>query len=232
MRIKKSLAEYTADALGEQIVVQKKYKTGDQLPNEIELAREFGVSRATLREAIRVLAVQGLLTVERGRGTFVNSEVKNYKDVQFGDIGSLRMKLIDLFELRRIFETEAVRMACERGTEEEIRDILDAGARVAACINRRVDRTVEDQRFHHAIAIASHNEFMVHLVPMVYRAVSETLLRFGTDEILARGTLNDHALIMEGLERRDPELARNAMYIHMAHAIVSLRAANVGEEIV
>lgn len=99
MRIKKSLAEYTADALGEQIVVQKKYKTGDQLPNEIELAREFGVSRATLREAIRVLAVQGLLTVERGRGTFVNSEVKNYKDVQFGDIGSLRMKLIDLFEL-------------------------------------------------------------------------------------------------------------------------------------
>ena len=91
MRIKKSLAEYTADALGEQIVVQKKYKTGDQLPNEIELAREFGVSRATLREAIRVLAVQGLLTVERGRGTFVNSEVKNYKDVQFGDIGSLRM---------------------------------------------------------------------------------------------------------------------------------------------
>ena len=226
MRIKKSLAEYTADALGEQIVVQKKYKTGDQLPNEIELAREFGVSRATLREAIRVLAVQGLLTVERGRGTFVNSEVKNYKDVQFGDIGSLRMKLIDLFELRRIFETEAVRMACERGTEEEIRDIL------AACINRRVDRTVEDQRFHHAIAIASHNEFMVHLVPMVYRAVSETLLRFGTDEILARGTLNDHALIMEGLERRDSELARNAMYIHMAHAIVSLKAANVGEEIV
>ena len=91
---------------------------------------------------------------------------------------------------------------------------------------------MEDQRFHHAIAIASHNEFMVHLVPMVYRAVSETLLRFGTDEILARGTLNDHALIMEGLERRDPELARNAMYIHMAHAIVSLRAANVGEEIV
>ena len=130
MRIKKSLAEYTADALGEQIVVQKKYKTGDQLPNEIELAREFGVSRATLREAIRVLAVQGMLTVERGRGTFVNSEVKNYKDVQFGDIGSLRMKLIDLFELRRIFETEAVRMACERGTEEEIRDILDAGCRL------------------------------------------------------------------------------------------------------
>ena len=60
MRIKKSLAEYTADALGEQIVVQKKYKTGDQPPNEIELAREFGVSRATLREAIRVLAVQGI----------------------------------------------------------------------------------------------------------------------------------------------------------------------------
>ncbi len=232
MRIKKSLAEYTADALGEQIVVQKKYKTGDQLPNEIELAREFGVSRATLREAIRVLAVQGMLTVERGRGTFVNSEVKNYRDVQFGDIGSLRMKLIDLFELRRIFETEAVKMACERGTEEEIAEILEAGKRVAACITRRVDRTVEDQRFHHAIAVASHNEFMVNLVPMIYRAVSETLLRFGTDEILAGETLNDHGLIMEGIERRDPELARNAMYIHMAHAIVSLRAANVDGDVV
>ena len=232
MRIKKSLAEYTADALGEQIVVQKKYKTGDQLPNEIELAREFSVSRATLREAIRILAVQGLLTVERGRGTFVNGEVKNYKDVQFGDIGSLRMKLIDLFELRRIFETEAVRMACERGTDEEIQEILEAGARVAGCINRRVDRTVEDQKFHHAIAVASHNEFMVHLMPMVYRAVSETLMRFGTDEILAQGTLNDHALIMEGRERRDAALAGSAMYIHMAHAIISLKAANVDEEVV
>ena len=75
-------------------------------------------------------------------------------------------------------------------------------------------------------AIASHNEFMVHLVPMIYRAVSDTLVKMGADEIFARNTLQDHALIMEALENRDASMARHAMAIHMSHAIQSLRAGD------
>lgn len=226
MRVKTSLSERIADAVYEQIVTLKKYSPGDKLPNENELAQEFGVSRATLREAIRSLVTQGVLEVVHGRGTFVSKEVKDYRDVQFGDIGKLRMKLLDVFELRRVVEKEAVAMACERASDEEIEAILRAGKQVASCISERADRTPADAQFHQLIAIASHNEFMVHLVPMIYRAVSDTLVKMGADEIFARNTLQDHALIMEALENRDASMARHAMAIHMSHAIQSLRAGD------
>lgn len=232
MRIKVSLSERIADAIYEQIITLKKYFPGDKLPNENELAQEFGVSRATLREAIRSLVTQGVLEVTHGRGTFVSKEVKHYRDIQFGDLGKLRMRLIDLFELRRVVETEAVAMACERATDEEIKEILRAGRQVASCISERADRTPADAQFHKLIAVASHNEFMVHLVPMIYRAVSDTLVKMGTDELFARNTLQDHALIMEAVENRDTSMARNAMAIHMSHAIQSLRAGDHGDTVV
>lgn len=232
MRVKASLSERIADAIYEQIIMLKKYAPGDKLPNENDLALEFGVSRATLREAIRSLVTQGVLEVSHGRGTFVSKEVKNYRDIQFGDLGKLRMKLIDLFELRRVVETEAVAMACERANDDEIDVIISAGEQVAKCINDRANRTPADEQFHRAIAVASHNEFMVHLVPMIYRAVSDTLVRMGTDDLFARNTLQDHDLIMEALECRDASMARNAMAIHMNHAIKSLRAGNESEKLV
>ena len=232
MRVKISLSERIADAIYEQIITLKKYAPGEKLPNENELATEFGVSRATLREAIRSLVTQGVLEVTHGKGTFVSKEVKNYRDIQFGDLGKLRMRLGDLFELRRVVETEAVAMACERASNEEIETILSLGKQVAACIHERANRTPADEQFHKAIAIASHNEFMVHLVPMIYRAVSETLVKMGTDELSARNTLQDHALIMEALANRDAAMARNAMAIHMSHAIQSLRAGDQLDKLV
>lgn len=231
MRVKSSLSERVTDAIYEQIVTLKKYCPGDKLPNENELAQEFGVSRATLRESIRALVAKGVLEVSHGRGTFVSKEVANYRDVQFGDLGKLRMKLIDLFELRRVIETEAVAMACERASDDELEAVLQAGRQVALCIDERGDRTPADAQFHFAIAVASHNEFMTHLIPMIYRAVSDTLVRMGTDELFAKNTLQDHALIMEALEQRDGAMARSAMAIHMSHAIQSLCAGYRSDEL-
>ena len=68
MRVKTSLSERISDAIYEQIVTLKKYGPGDKLPNENDLSSEFGVSRATLREAIRALVTQGVLEVSHGRG--------------------------------------------------------------------------------------------------------------------------------------------------------------------
>ena len=97
MRIKSSLPERIADALYEQIVTTKKYLPGEKLPSENDLSLEFGVSRATLREAIRLLVAQNVLAVEHGRGTFVAKEVNQYyRDIYFGELGRISMKLIDI----------------------------------------------------------------------------------------------------------------------------------------
>ena len=68
---KKSLSQQTADRLYTMIVVERRLSPGEKLPSELDLSRELGVSRTTLREAIHVLASQKILEVRRGRGTFV-----------------------------------------------------------------------------------------------------------------------------------------------------------------
>ncbi len=232
MKIKASLSERTAEAIYEQIAEQKRYAPGDRMPSENELAHEFGVSRTTLREAIRSLVTHGVLEVVHGKGTFVSRDVKSYRDIQFGDIGMLRMKLIDIFELRKIIETEAIAMACERASDDEIAAIIDAGQKVAALVDNIEERNHADSQMHQLIAAASHNEFLINLIPMIYRAVYETLYLLGTVELFARNILSDHALILEALENRDAEMARHAMAIHMSHAIQSLKAGNYSDKLV
>ena len=68
-----SLSEQAAIQIMDMILVERRFQTGDKLPNEMELAEELGISRVTLREAIRILCTRGLVEIKRGRGTFVTS---------------------------------------------------------------------------------------------------------------------------------------------------------------
>ena len=216
---KQNLSQRTAEQLYNQIVAEGQLKPGDKLPNEVELARQLGVSRATLREALRDLTVQGVLEVRRGKGTFVSPRVEEIEDFGFDRLGRMRGQLRDLFELRSIFEPRAAALACRRATAEELSDILEKGAAVERCIRAGRNRTRDDRAFHTAIVRATHNEFMVRLLPIISRAVEGAISAGEHGEELAQVTLRDHALLLEFLEKRDPEGAEHAMAIHMCHAM-------------
>ena len=216
---KQNLSQRTAEQLYNQIVAEGQLKPGDKLPNEVELSRQLGVSRATLREALRDLTVQGVLEVRRGKGTFVSSHVGEIEDFGFDRLGQMRGQLRDLFELRSIFEPKAAALACRRATAEELSDILEKGAAVERCIRAGRDRTRADRAFHTAIVRATHNEFMVRLLPIISRAVEGAISAGEHGEELAQVTLRDHALLLEFLEKRDPEGAEHAMAIHIRHAM-------------
>ena len=216
---KQNLSQRTAEQLYNQIVAEGQLKPGDKLPNEVELARQLGVSRATLREALRDLTVQGVLEVRRGKGTFVSPRVEEIEDFGFDRLGRMRGQLRDLFELRSIFEPKAAALACRRATAEELSDILEKGAAVERCIRAGRNRTRDDRAFHTAIVRATHNEFMVRLLPIISRAVEGAISAGEHGEELAQVTLRDHALLLEFLEKRDPEGAEHAMAIHMRHAM-------------
>ena len=208
---KPSLSQQTARRLYSLIAAEKKIAPGEKLPNELELAQEMGVSRATLREAIQALAAQGVLEVRRGRGTFVSERVAEIDDFGFSALDRVRGQLRELFELRAVFVPE---MAAE-----ELADVLTQGERVAACIRAGEDRTQADRDFHAAIVRATHNEFMTRLLPIINQAVETAIVSGGRGEELARSTLRDHALLMEFFQKRDPDGARHAMAIHMRHAM-------------
>lgn len=216
---RRGLSQQTAQRLYNLIAVEKKLRPGEKLPNEVRLSQELGVSRATLREALRALATQGVLEVRRGRGTFVSKRVEEIEDFGFSSLEQVRGQLRDLFELRSIFEPKAAGLACRRATERELADILSWGEAVDRCIREGRDRTEADREFHTAIVRATHNEFMMRLLPMIHQAVSTAVEQGGNGAQLAEDTRQDHALLMAFFQKRDPEGAEHAMAIHMRHSI-------------
>mgnify|MGYP001132689062 CR=1 FL=1 len=216
---RRSLAQQTAQRLYNLIAAEKKLAPGQKLPNELELSQEMGVSRATLREAIRALTTQGVLEVRRGKGTFVSPRAGELEDFGFDALERVRGQLRDLFELRSIVEPQAARLACQRATEAELQEILTRGRQVDACIRAGEDRTRADREFHAAIVRATHNEFMMRLLPVINQAVASAVRAGEHREQLARDTLRDHALLLEFFQKRDGEGAEHAMAIHMRRSM-------------
>ena len=116
---KRSLAEEMAVRLQEQIA-QGRFEVGGKLPTESELMKIFGVGRSTVREAVKILANMGLLKVQQGAGTFVESRTARNESMercmQRADIG-------DLEEVRRILEVAIVERAAQRRTQADIEKI-------------------------------------------------------------------------------------------------------------
>ena len=216
---KKSLSQQTAERLYTMIAVERRLAPGEKLPGEVELAKELGVSRTTLREAIHVLVSQNLLEARRGKGTFVTPAAAQVNDYGFSHLDQVQGELRDLFELREIFEPSAARLACRRATPEEMAEILARGEDVDRCIRQGQDRTEADREFHAAIVRATHNAFMMRLLPMINQAVAAAITSGQHKDQLAEDTLRDHALLMDFFRKGDAEGAGHAMAIHMHHSM-------------
>ena len=146
----------------------------------------------------------------------------------------IRVRLKDLYETRLLFEPDIAALACRRATDEDMDNILSIGKSVEDAILAGHDRTKLDQKFHGAIVKASHNDFLQQLLPLIEKGVRDSITlnngcHLPSEDILAKDTLRDHALIMEFLKARDASGAKNAMSIHLHHAITHL-SLNIGEE--
>ena len=217
----KMLSQSIADTLLSMITIEKRFSAGDKLPNENELSEELNVSRTTLREAIRILVAYNVLEIQRGKGTFVTQAAFEQQS-DFGQLADIKVNAKDLYEMRLIFEPEAAYLAAIRGTDAEIKRILDFGEKVEQEIKSGQDRTDNEHSFHKAIAQATHNEFMNQLMPILYQAIAKGVTLSVMSQKAVIDTVNDHRMIMDFLEQRNAEGAKNAMKIHIMHAIREL----------
>lgn len=215
----KNITQQTAEKLYDLIVKDEHFHPGEKLPGELELSKTLKISRSTLREAIRVLASQGILEVYRGRGTFVALDVKPFGDYGLGKLEQNKLQLRDLFEVRLITEPECAALACRRGTDEEIEKIIKAGHAVQKAIHQGEPRGELDNAFHKAIVQASHNDFMVRVIPIITNGIALAIDTKYSEEQLAANTLIDHQLIMGFIRDRDAGGAKRAMYIHLHRAM-------------
>lgn len=223
---KVKLSEQTADRLYEMIVDEQRYAPGSKLPNENELSQTLDVSRTTLREAISFLVAQGILEIRRGKGTYVSEELPSV-GLDMTALAGIRSRVRakDLFEMRLIFEPATVALACQRATDDELRQIARKAQRVERVAAEGGDWPLADQEFHWAIIKASHNEYMRRLYPIINSAVNEILQITENRQHMQTVALNDNRIIMDFLMKRDEAGARHAMSIHMRHLIQTLREA-------
>lgn len=217
--MQKRLSDRVADDILNMITVDKKFLPGEKLPNEIDLSKELKISRATLREAVRILAAGGVVEIRRGLGTFVREDFKVDDKKGILSLANLKTDIRDLYEMRLIVEPEAAYYAAMRASDEEIGHIVSLGKQIESDIAEGRNRTEAERNFHKAIAKASHNEFMTKLLPVIYQAIDRGVKLSKSREKALSDTVSDHKAIVEFLLMRNGEGARSAMKIHILHAM-------------
>ena len=217
----KALSEMIADDILYMINVEKRFKDTGRLPNENDFAKELNVNRATLREAIRILATNGVLEIRRGVGTFIKeySAEKAEKLTGVSAFTDNNVDIRDLYEMRIVIEPEAAFYATERATEAEMKNILHYGQVLEQKLIDNSERALEEQNFHKAISKATHNMYMNKLIPALLQVIYIAVKVTQNNSELRVETIRDHRLIMDFMSQRDAEGAKTAMRLHMLHAV-------------
>lgn len=209
-------------ALSEQIVEQisgwiltGKVRPNETLPPERELAIRFGVSKAAIREAGKVLAAKGLLTIRQGGGTSVNPPVRwNVLDPHILMHSRPRATFQDLLVVRRILEPEIAAIAAQDRDPESL-DTMNEAVTLGMQVTSSQEHVRWDMEFHELLAAATGNPIMVILVKSIgqlLRTSRQTL--FDVPGSVER-SVHHHRKIYDAVAAGDSELARTEMLTHL-----------------
>ena len=216
---KRKASHQVADALC-SMLRSGSYRVGDRMPSEQELGAELGVSRSTVREAVRELTSLGVLEIKPGRGTFVRSLRPDLllRGDSLLDQPNDRIRE-ELLEVRGIVEPEAAALAATRATDEEIERLHYDVERLAEAIGRGM-AAPEDLGFHLDLVRATHNAALWR--------VSGAIISFyqWDGHLPTEQDVIDHRAIYEAVRDRDAARARQAMRDHLAGPTVAGRAAS------
>jgi GntR family transcriptional regulator, transcriptional repressor for pyruvate dehydrogenase complex len=212
-----SLYEQLAQRI-RQAIIDGTIKTGDRLPNERDLAKQYGVSRTVVREAIKTLKQEGLVEVRPGLGSFaVNATGEALKQtfnlmMSFGHENTLA----DIVEIREILEPHIAAIAAQRATEDDVARMEQAIALMEEHIDIIEKYTEEDHNFHLALARATQNSIIPRLIASIVDLLQELRKRIAlVDGARERGQTH-HQNIVEAIRNKDSEAARAAMTDHLA----------------
>lgn len=201
-------------------IEQGVFAPGAQLPSERELGEAFGVSRVSVREAIRALEAVGLVEVFHGRGCFVSrGPVDRYPRTLVQWLRVHRSEVIELLKVRGALDALAAAEAATQGTEEQFDRLRKLSARFAKAAEQDplpLDELVEsDLSLHMTIAEASHSGLLRELLANLNDQLTESRkVNFALPGRLA-DSLRGHAEIVSAIVDRRPDDARAAAARHM-----------------
>ena len=209
------------------MILSGELKPGDRLSPEKELSESLGLSRSSLREAVKALEIIRVLDVRRGDGTYVTSLEPQLLLEAMAFVVDIHQdsSVLELFEVRRILEPTAAAMAAARATPDDIERLRDMLTEVDE--NTSIDGLVaHDMLFHRYINTMSRNAYLTSLLDgLSGKTLRARVWRGLTQEHSVERTLAEHHAIVDALASGDTELVRSQVTVHISGVEQWLRRA-------
>jgi GntR family transcriptional repressor for pyruvate dehydrogenase complex len=202
-----------------RLIVRRGLGSGDKLPSERELTTILGVSRTSVRAALKELEGIGLLSISPARGAFVSGNTSAAIQASIrGWLEANRLSLPEIIECRRAIEPAAAESAAKRRTAEDLSLLQAQLDEMAAAIENDDPQRFgqADTRFHGGVANASGNRLFVAMLDSIaeaIRAYREAVVRLGAALLLR--SLHDHTAVYDAIVAGDANGAREAMLHHI-----------------
>ena len=224
-RLHEPVAEQIRQAIFKGLIT-----TGHKLPPEREMAEHFQTSRLALREALRALEKEGLITIKRGAGggAFV-AAFDGALDALADSLNTVvklgSAKSVNLTEMRSLLEPQITRVATLRATPQDITAIeAVVVAQEQELRSGELSRKL-DMDFHRLVAEAAHNPVMILVVNAVNQAIRDSILRSKRTEEMRKRVVAYHREILEAVRSGDSELAKRVMNSHVVDVQCHLEAS-------
>jgi GntR family transcriptional repressor for pyruvate dehydrogenase complex len=209
------IAEEVADRI-RMLILDGTFPQGEPLPSERVLTERFGVSRGSIRDALRILETIGLLETRHGRGTFPHELTVDRLVAPLASVMTSQQDLQDeLLDARRMFEPAVARAAATRVTDEDLADlqrIIDAQRRK---LETGQSAIVEDTAFHAVLARSTRNRVVVSLMATLNDLLVESRALSLNQKGRPAKSMEGHEWVVAELRRRDAEGAARAMSDHI-----------------
>ncbi|MFE2722600.1 FadR/GntR family transcriptional regulator [Kitasatospora sp. NPDC059327] len=205
-----------------ELVRTGELRPGQRLPPEQELAAQLGMSRNSLREAVKVLEAARVVVVRQGDGTYVTSLSPRilFEGIGVGVELLQGQHLLEVLEVRRMLEPAATAAAALRLTEPGLATVRAHLEAMAETADEAEAMVAHDMAFHRSIVAAAGNEFLVSILDGIAQSTLRVRVWRGLlHSSAAERTLTEHRAIVAALEQRDPLVAHAAATMHIATSV-------------
>lgn len=201
-----------------------KLRSGDKLPSERDLAAQFGVSRPSVREALRVLTYMRVIEVRHGDGNYISSLAPQELAQSVEEILQLLndVTCLEVLEARSYIEGAIAALAAVQADEDTLADLDESLARAEACVDDPEAFLTADLELHNIIVEATQNPILISLNASIVSMGIETRKRTVYLPGVRQAALEHHKKIVEAMRRRDSEMCRKAMEEHIRDVMKSV----------
>lgn len=201
------------------MIESNELKPGDKLPSESDLCGTLGISRSTVREAIKILIAENIVEIKRGKGTFVTSQPGMVQDPLGVNYMSKKNMLFNLFETRLIIEPNIAYLAAQRATKENVEKLERIMSEYYSAKEKGINYSEIDIEFHNTIAESTQNEILDRILPLINDSIVQGYIETVNIPGSFEKAVVRHKRILEAIKNKDSELAKDQMEQHLKEAI-------------